>query len=123
MVQHVLERVVVLGQRADGFVEHVGVRLGGIAELALEVRPAGAFRHEKGVVKVRVLAVLYFRLILDHSLLDLAADDPFTFGVEDVRATLEEQHPKDVVLVGGRIEALLTEAIRRGVEVALEFGE
>ncbi len=45
------------------------------------------------------------------------------FGLEDIGATFQEEHPEDVILVGGGIEALLPQPVGGGVEVAFEFGE
>ena len=123
VVEDVFERFVVLAQRAEGLVEHAAERLGGVVELALEIGPAGAFGDEEAVVEIGVLAVLRFRRLLDHPLLDLAADDFLALGVEDVRAALQEQHPEDVVLVGGRIQAFLAEPVGGRIEVAFELGE
>ena len=90
VIQDVFERLVALAERAERLVEHAAVRLGGVAQAALQVGPSGTLGHEESVVVVGVLAVLRLRSLLDHALLDLAADDLFAFGVEYVGATLQE---------------------------------
>ena len=97
--------------------------LGGVAQLALEVGPAGAFRDEETIVEVGVFPVLGFRRLLDHPLLDLAADDVLALGVEDVGAAFQEEQPEDVVLVGGRVQTLLPEPVSGRVEMTFEFGQ
>src|SRR5439155_5717270 len=117
------ERFVGLTERAERFVENAAVGFGGITEATLEVGPTRTLWHEETVVEVAVLTVLRLRHLLDHPLLDLAADDSLALGLEHVRAALQEQHPEDVVLVGGGIEPLLAEAVGSGVEMAFEFSE
>lgn len=84
VVEDVFERFVVLAERAEGFVEDGAEGLGGVAQLALEVGPAGAFRDEETIVEVGVFSVLGFRRLLRHALLDLAANDVFVLAGKDI---------------------------------------
>jgi hypothetical protein len=123
VVENVLERLIALGEGAEGLVQHASVGLGGVAQARLEIPPAGALGDKEAVVEVRVLAVLFLGFVNRHSLPDLAVDDTVVFAVKHVGAALQEEQPEDVVLVRRSIQALLAEAVGRGVEVAFELGK
>ena len=111
VVENVFEGVVTLGKRAESLVKHTTVGLRSVAQLVLEVDPAGAFGDKESVVEVRVLAVFGLGFFLNHSLLDFATNDLLPLSVEDIRAALQEKHPEDVVLVGRSIEPFLTQPV------------
>jgi hypothetical protein len=119
----VFEGFVGLAERAKGLVEHAAVGLGGIVEFVLKVRPAGALRDEEAVVEIGVFTVGGLGFVDRQALSRLAPDDSLALGVEDIRAAFQEEHSKDVVLVGSGIEALLPQAIGGGVKMAFEFGK
>ena len=123
VIENVFERLVVFTQRAQRFIQHRTVGLRSVSELALEILPPCALRNEEGVVEIGVLAVLLLCRLLCHSLFDLTANNLLAFGVKHIRAALQEQKPKDVVLVCGCIETLLAKPVRSRVEVTFEFGE
>jgi hypothetical protein len=104
VIEHVLKRLVALGECAESLVEDTAVGFLGVAQLAQQIAPTGALGDEEYVVEVRVLTILLLCLFFrDRTLLDLAANDLFALGVEYVGAALQEQQPEDVVLVRGRI--------------------
>jgi hypothetical protein len=111
VVEDVFERVICLAQRTEGLVEDAAIGFGGVVEFVLEISPAGALWDEEAVVVVGVLAIYLLCLVERHPLLDFAPDDLLILGVEDIRAALQEEHPKDVIFVGSGIEALLPQAV------------
>ncbi len=122
MVENVFQAGIGLAQGPERLVEDAAEGFAAVVEFFLEVLPAGLWRDEKTFEKIDVLALLA-RFLRWQTAGGLAGDDLLLLGVEDVRGALEEEHPEDVVLVGGRIEPFLAQAVGSGVEVAFEFGE
>src|ERR1041385_4381741 len=123
VIEDVFEGFIGFAQRAQSRVEDAAVNHVAVVEFVLQITPTGAFRNKEAIVVVWILTVLFLGILEGHTLLDLAPDNLFVLGVEHVRATFQEQHPEDVILVGGRIEALLTQPVRGGVEMTFKFGE
>lgn len=61
--------------------------------------------------------------LFDEALLDFASDNVITLLRKDIGATFQEQHPEDVVLVGGRIHALGAKDVRSTHQVSFQFCE
>ena len=122
-IKDVLQLRVGFAESRERNIEDRAVNFGGVAEFVLEVLPTGALGNEEAVVVIRVFTVLRGGIVQRHALLDFAPDNLFVFGVEHIGAALQEEHPEDVILVGGRIEALLAQPVGGGHEMTFEFGE
>ena len=112
-----------VAQRAKSSIQDAAIDKSGIIQFVLEILPAGAFRDEEAVVVIGVFAVVRLGIIQSHALLDLASDDFFALGLEDIRAAFQEKHSEDVILVGGGVEALLPQPVGRGVKMTFELSE
>ena len=64
MVEDVLKRLVGLAQGAEGLIEQVTERLGGVVGVCLQKGPAGTLGDEEAIIEIGVLAVLRLRHLL-----------------------------------------------------------
>ena len=122
VVEDMFERRVLVAERGDGLVEHPRVGFGAVVELVDQVRPAGNVGDKEVVVVIRVVAVIPRGFVVKETLGDLLLDDFVARGQKHIRATFQEEHPEDEILVFRRVHAG-AQNIRRRVEVAFKFGE
>ena len=121
VVQDMFKGFIGVAQRAKSSIQDAAIDDSGIVNSVLQIFPPRAFRDEEAVVVIGIFAVVRLGIIQFHALFDLASDDFFALGLEDIRTAFQEEHSEDVILVGGGVEPLLPQPVGGGVIASPDY--